>query len=156
MGVAVALSVTMAACRDTNLTRPIGSSSPRSITPRVIVTRDTGATALVTVALDVSSTVGKLGSFTGRVHFDPAALVYVGDISLGDGTMRASNRVNDVVRVAGISTTGINVAQLATFRFRVVDPAALERLYFELEEVHELSRGDLLSLVRSPTAPRAP
>jgi hypothetical protein len=111
---------------------------------------------VVTVALDVSGTVGKLGSFTGRLHFDPAGLQYVGEVAVSDGTMRASNRVGDVIRVAGISTAGVNVAQLATVRFKVVNGSALESLHFDLEEVHELSRASLLSLVRSPTFTRVP
>jgi len=151
------IALLLASCRDTaSLTRPATSNAPRSITPKLIVRADTGGTVLVTLALDVSGNVGALGSFTGRVHFASSSLEYVGDVQIGDGTTRAINRVGDVIRVAAISTSGVNAARLITFRFRVIDRAALETMRFDLEEVHELSATNLLSLVRSPNAGRAP
>jgi len=147
----------VAGCRDTaGLTRPTTASAPRSITPKLVVRTDTGHTVLVTLALDVSGNVGTLGSFTGRVHFDAASLEYDGEVAIGDGTMRAVNHVGDVVRVAGISTSSVNAARLATFRFTVLDKAALETMRFDLEEVHESSTTNLLTLVRSPSVSRAP
>ena len=146
-----------AGCRDTaSLTRPMTSNAPRSITPKLVVHADTGSTVLVTLALDVGGNVGTLGSFTGRVHFNAASLDYIGEVAIGDGTTRAVNRVDDVIRVAGISTGGVNVARLGTFRFRVNDKAALATMRFDLDEVHELSTTNLLSLVRSPSLVRAP
>lgn len=157
LGCLLVVALGVIGCRDTaGLTRPVASNAPRSITPKVVVSRDSGGTALLTVALDVSGTVGKLGSFTGRLHFDPTQLVYVGDVAIGDGTTRASNHVDNVVRVAGISTNGVDVARLATLRFKVLDASALDTVRFELEEVHELSSTSLLSLVRVPNVSRAP
>lgn len=151
------LGVLLAGCRETTaLTRPTAENAPRSITPKLLVRSDTGSTALVTVALDVSGNVGTLGSFTGRLHFNPASLQYDSEVAIGDGTTRAVNRVGDVIRVAGISTSGVNAARLVTFRFRVIDKSALETMRFELEEVHEISATNLLSLVRSPSLGRAP
>jgi len=151
------VALLVAGCRDTaSLTRPTTSNAPRSITPKLVVRADTGSTALVTLALDVGGNVGTLGSFTGRVHFNPTSLEYVGEVAIGDGTTRAVNRVDDVIRVAGISTSGVNPARLGTFRFRVIDKAALATMRFDLEEVHELSTTNLLSLVRSPSLVRAP
>lgn len=150
-------AVLLAGCRDTaGLTRPTAASAPRSIMPRILVRGDTGSAALVTVALDVSGNVGRLGSFTGRLHFNPSALQYDSEVPIGDGTTRAVNHVGDVIRVAGISTSGINAAQLVTFRFKVIDQAALETMRFDLEEVHEISTTNLLSLVRSSSLGRAP
>lgn len=151
------VALLLAGCRDTaSLTRPTTSNAPRSITPKLIVRGDTGTTVLVTLALDVSGNVGTLGSFTGRVHFNASSLEYVGEVAIGDGTTRAVNRLGDVIRVAGISTSGLNATRLVTFRFRVIDKAALQTMRFDLEEVHEMSTTNLLSLVRSPTVVRAP
>lgn len=153
----ISVALLGAACRDTTgLTRPTASNAPRTISPKLLVVSDTGKTALVTLALDVSGNVGKLGSFTGRLHFDPASLEYSGEVAIGDGTTRATNRVGDVIRVAGISTGGVDVARLVTFRFRVLDKTALAALRFDLEEVHEVSATNLLSLVRSPSVTRIP
>src|SRR5512138_3676781 len=91
-------AVLLAACRETTgLTRPTAANAPRSITPKLLVRGDTGNTALVTVALDVSGTVGTLGSFTGRLHFNSSSLQYEGEVASGDGTTRAVNRVGDVI-----------------------------------------------------------
>lgn len=147
----------LASCRDTaSLTRPTASNAPRSITPKLLVRSDTGSTVLVTLALDVSGNVGTLGSFTGRVHFNASSLEYLGEVAIGDGTTRAVNRVGDIIRVAGISTSGVNASRLVTFRFRVIDKAALQTMRFDLEEVHELTTTNLLSLVRSPSLGRVP
>ena len=151
------VALLLAGCRDTaGLTRPTVSTAPRSITPKLIVLSDTGRTVLVTVALDVSGNVGKLGSFTGRLHFDPSGLEYDGEVSFADGTARATNRVGDVIRMAGMATSGVDVGRLVTLRFTVLDKAALERLHFDLEEVHEVSSTNLLTLVRSPSVGRMP
>lgn len=151
------VAVLVAGCRDTAaLTRPTAGNAPRAITPRLLVVSDTGRTTLVTLALDVSGNVGKLGSFTGRLHFDPSALEYAGEVAIADGTTRATNRVGEVIRVAGLSTSGVNAARLVTFRFRVLDKAGLGTLRFDLEEVHEVSATNLLSLVRSPIFGRMP
>ena len=156
-GFLMVVALGVIACRDTaGLTKPVASNAPRSIAPRVVVARDSGGTALLTVALDVSGNVGKLGSFTGRLRFDPTQLVYVGDIAIGDGTMRAANQVDNVIRVAGISTSGVDVSRLVTLRFRVLNAAGLGTVRFELEEVHELSSTSLLSLVRASNVSRAP
>jgi hypothetical protein len=104
----------------------------------------------------VSGNVGRLGSFTGRLHFDPSGLEYDGEVAVADGTARATNRVGDVVRMAGMSTSGVDVARLMTLRFTVLDKAAVERLRFDLEEVHEASSTNLLTLVRSPSVGRMP
>ena len=151
------VALLLAGCRDTgSLTRPTASNAPRSITPKLVVQGDTGSTVLVTLALDVGGNVGKLGSFTGRVHFNASSLEYIGEVAIGDGTTRAVNRVGEVIRVAGISMSGVNAARLGTFRFRVIVKAALAAMRFDLEEVHELSTTNLLSLVSSPSLVRTP
>lgn len=151
------VALLLVGCRDTTgLTRPTTSNAPRSITPRILVLSDTGRTALVTLALELSGNVGKLGSFTGRLHFNPSSLDYVGEVAIADGATRAVNRTGDVIRVAGISTSGVNAARLVTFRFGVIDKSALETLRFDLEEVHEISTTNLLSLVRASSFGRMP
>lgn len=151
------VAVLLAGCRETaSLTRPTAANAPRSIAPKLVVRGDTGGTALVTVALELSGNVGTLGSFTGRLHFNPSSLQYDSEVAIADGTTRAVNHVGDVIRVAGISTSGVDANRLATFRFRVIDKAGLETMRFDLEEVHEISATNLLSLVRSPNTGRLP
>jgi hypothetical protein len=111
---------------------------------------------VVTIALDVGSQVGQLGSFTGRLRFDSLALGYVGEMTLSDGTARASNREGGVVRVAGMSASGIDATHIAAFRFKVVNPAALGAMQFDLEEIHEISHANMASFVRRPEPGRIP
>lgn len=146
--VGLATVVAAAGCHDAD--RALSATSadaPRSITPRAIVTRD-GSAAIITLVLDVRGDVGKIGSFTGRLRFDPAALSYDREESLSDGTMRASNPETGSVRVAGASLSGVDVAQLAAFRFKVIDADALNALQFDIDELHELSRANVNNLVR--------
>jgi len=153
---ALAVGLFLSACRDSaNTVRPSSAAAPRTIAPRIVVTPDQGGYSVITVALDVSG-IGALGSFTGRLHFDPASLGYDSEVAIDDGTMRASNPGNGEIRVAGMSQKGIDVAHLASFRFKVINPAALGGIQFELEEVHEITRANMAQFVRQPASVRRP
>lgn len=154
----IALALVIASgCREAGtIVQTGGESVPASITPRAEVATS-GTIALVTLVLDVRGEVGKIGSFTGRLRFNPAALQYEAEVDLLDGTLRASNPGAGVIRVAGASTSGMNVAKLAAFRFTVKNGAVPQDISFEVEEVHELSRLNLqASLVRSPATEERP
>lgn len=140
----LAIAALAAGCRDAS---HITQSVPRFITPGTTVTT-TGAAAVITLVLDVHGDVGRIGSFTGRLRFDSRALTYEGEVELRDATLRASNAGVGEIRVAGASAEGVDVAHLAAFRFTVKDPAALNLVQFNLEEVHELSHADLKSTVQ--------
>lgn len=129
-------------CRDaSNIVDSGQQLSKPSITPRTNVVMH-GDTALVTVWLDVRGDVGKIGSFTGRLRYDQAALVYGGEVAISDGTLRASNAGVGAVRLAGASAAGVDRASLAVFMFRVRNAAGIASLQFDLDELHELSRAD--------------
>lgn len=147
---ALALVVVVASgCREAGTIVQTGAeSAPASITARTDVATS-GETAVVTLVLDVRGDVGKVGSFTGRLRFNPAALHYEGEVELSDGTLRASNPGTGVVRVAGASTAGVNVARLAAFRFTIANASAPQNLSFELDELHELSRVSLQARLTS-------
>ena len=154
-GVAAALVLGLAlqGCRDDrNVVSTTAATTQRSITPRVIVTPDGAGGAVLTLALDVRGDVGKIGSFTGRLRFDPAALSYDSDVTLSDGTTRASNPGSGEIRVAGASLNGIDVTQLAAFRFKIANAAAIGTPQFDVEELHELSSTNVSALVRRPGA----
>ena len=157
---AVALTLVLmiaSGCREAGTIVQTGAESvPASITARADVA-STGATAVVTLLLDVRGDVGKVGSFTGRLRFNPAALHYEGEVELSDGTLRAANPGAGVVRVAGASTAGVDVARLAVFRFTVTNAHAPQDVVFELDELHELSRVSLQArLTSSVTAEQRP
>jgi hypothetical protein len=108
----------------------------------------------VTVSLDVRGEVGGVGSFTGTLQFDPKALGFLAEMPLNDGALRASNPGAGTVKVAAASQTGIARDKLASFRFRVLDPAGLGTFAFQVDEMHEVTRADLRPIVRRGQAPR--
>lgn len=143
----LAVVVAVGGCRETGTFVQSGvESGPAAISPRAVVVT-TGASTLVTLVLDVHGDVGKIGSVTGRLRFNPSALRYDGEVDLADGTMRASNPEASDIRVASASALGLNVARLATFRFVVIDAALPQNLTFDVEELHELSRTNLQAQV---------
>ncbi len=151
---AAALAFAVSSCHDANsVMQSVGQPVPRSITPRTTATT-AGPTAVVTLVLDVRGDVGKIGSYTGRLRYDAVALIYDGESEISDGTLRATNPGIGEIRVAGASAAGVDLARLAAFRFIVKDPAALQFVQFDLEEVHELSHVNLQpNVVRSASRP---
>jgi hypothetical protein len=140
---AVAVAAIATGCRDSKSLAPASAPTPLSvITPKALPSRADGG-EIVTLSLDMPADVGKIGSFTGRLIYDASALAFDGEVSLGDGTSRASNPGTGEIRVAGASMTGIDVTQLAAFRFKRIGTMIEVPPRFELDEVHELSRADL-------------
>lgn len=147
-----ALAFGTSSCRDAGGVVQTGNQAvPRSITPRAAVTTS-GNTAIVTLELDVHGAVGRIGSFTGRLHFDPAGLSYEGDTPWA--TLLAVNAGTGEIRVAGASPDGVDVTRLAELRFTVRNPTALQTLQFDLDEVHEVSRADVQATLRRGAGPR--
>ena len=151
---ATSAAIMFAGCRDSRaLVPPSGRESPRAIEPQVIVSADGGG-YVVTLAVELRGDVGKIGSFTGRLLYDPARLAFDGEVPRTDGTLRAFNPGSGVIRVAAASQSGLDLLHLAAFRFKAADPAALQTVRLELEEVHEVSRANLTSLVDRATTVR--
>jgi len=141
--VALAIVGAAAGCRDSQSLPAAAAPTPLNvITPKALTSRG-DAGEVVTLVLDVPADVGKIGSFTGRLIFDAAALAYDGEVALGDGTTRAANPGTGEIRVAGASLSGIDVTQLAAFRFKRIGTTIETPPRFELDEVHELSRVNL-------------
>jgi len=153
----LALAAVVAGCGDRRSLPAASGPRPQSvITPKALTSRgETGD--IVTLSLDVPADVGKIGSFTGRLIYDASALAYDGEVTLSDGTSSASNPGTGEIRVAGASMTGIDITQLAAFRFKRIGTTIETPPQFELDEVHALSRVNLasrLSARNSQTVPR--
>ena len=140
----LAAALLAAGCREnTAFSSPADSPVPTLLQAKVVVER-TGTSALVTLAVDAPAGMAKIGSFTGSLVFDPAVLAFAEELPLGDGVLRAANPTRGLVRVAGASSGGITAARLASFRFVVLDTARSTGLRFDVAELHETTRGDLL------------
>ena len=146
-----------AGCREgTSVSTPMQEPAPLAIATRVVVERS-GSSALVTLVLDVPAAMDRVGSYTGRLAYDTTALHFVDETSLGDGALRASNAARGLVRVAGAAPGGITPARLTVLRFEVIDAKGLDGLRFGLDELHEVTRNNLLPQVRTvPGTPVAP
>ncbi|MCX5765861.1 MAG: hypothetical protein NTZ43_01370 [Gemmatimonadetes bacterium] len=144
----VAALATLSACHSSaDLVTHASALAPRALTPRVLVAQ-TGNSAVITLSLDARGDVGTLGSFTGRFTYDPAVLTFVEEVPLSDGTLRASNPALGSIRFAGAARAGVNIAQLASYRFTVLNANKLAELRFELDEVHDIGRANLATYVR--------
>ena len=155
--VALAIVGVVAGCRDSTSLPAASAPKPvQVIMPKASSSRG-DAGEVVTLSLDVPADVGKIGSFTGRLIYDASVLAYDGEVALGDGTSRASNPGTGEIRVAGASMSGIDVTQLAAFRFKRIGTTTEVPPRFELEEMHELSRANLaprLSRIGTTKVPR--
>jgi hypothetical protein len=145
------------ACRDPAGVGLVSTNAfAQAITPRLIVSDSDATTAVVTLALAVPGTVGRIGSFTGQITYDSTALTFVAEVSINDGALRALNPSTGLVRIAGASVQGLNPSQLISLRFRIRDPSALARIQFDLEELHESSAANLKKLVQPQPPGRRP
>lgn len=152
---AIALVFLVTSCREVaGIVEGGRQASPRTIVPGVRVTAS-ATVSVVTLVLDAHGDDVRVGSYTGVLLFDPAALSYLGDVEFSDGALRAANAGAGELRVAGASATGFDRARLASYRFAVRDPAINPRLRFMLGELHEVTRTDLKLSIQSGTTPGA-
>ena len=123
-----------------------------TLTPRAVVTVD-GTSATVTIAVATQGAVGTVGSVTGRLVYDSTAMQFDSEGVIGDGTLRATNgTAAGVVRFASASPHGIDLSQVAQFRFHLARAGAIGPVAISLEEVHETSRANLSASARRSTA----
>ena len=150
----LAIGFGTASCRESMpLLEPAQQPTPALLQARVLVERN-GSSALVTLAIDAPGGAAKIGSFTGSLAFDPSVLAFVEEAPLDDGVLRAANPGHGLVRVAGASTSGIASSRLAAFRFVVLDNSRPAGLRFDIAELHQTTRGDMLpQMMRAPVAP---
>jgi hypothetical protein len=81
----------------------------------------------------------KVGSYTGRLVFDPEALSYMDEIKVNDG-LRVSNpgaAEDGVIRFAGAAARGFDELRLYEAVFQVRKASYVDGLRFEMEEVSE-------------------
>ena len=155
--IVVAAGVLAAACGEpTQSGQVVINPPPNAITAHLVVSDSTAKSAVITLSLSVPTIVGRIGSVTARITYDTAALVFVGEQSLGDGVLRAFNPSAGVLRVAAASTQGINADNLLAWRFTVRDPSALARMVVRLDELHENGTADLKSKIMNPTGTGRP
>lgn len=146
-----AAALLAAGCRESAVSSTSADApAPLMLEAKVMMER-TGTSALVTLGVDSPPGMEKIGSFTGALGFDPTVLAFAEEMPMNDGVLRAANPARGVVRVAGASTGGIAAARLASFRFVVLDSTRATGLRFDIAELHETTRGDLLPrLQRTP------
>ncbi|MFQ6047531.1 MAG: hypothetical protein ACE5PT_14430 [Gemmatimonadales bacterium] len=145
--IVLAATVTgLAACNDD----PLRSDAPGEPTPPVtgvqayLQVDNEGAEPgdVVRIAVKVqfgTDSEAKLGSYTGRLRFDPELLVYRDEVNLNDG-LRVSNP-NDAdtgeIRFAGAAARGFEDLTLYAAMFRVRRTPFVDGLGFEMEEMSE-------------------
>ena len=79
----------------------------------------------------------RLGSYTGRLRYDPGALRFVSETAINDG-MRVTNPAGAPqgdLRFAGASPAGFTNLTMYEAVFEVVKPTYLDQLRLDMEEV---------------------
>ena len=141
---AVALLVVLAAC-----TEPVAHEvTPAPVQPALeLLFADAsaapGGEVRVIVHLRDAGAV-RVSSYTARVSYDTTSLAFIGEGTLDDGAMRASNAVKGQVRLAGALEDGFAGGNLTTLRFLVRggDPRAALRV--SVDELHSIAHANLL------------
>jgi len=84
-----------------------------------------------------AETDGRLGSYTGRLRYDPTALLFENEVAINDG-MRVTNPAGAPtgdLRFAGAAPAGFQNLTLYEAMFEVVKPDYLAQLRLDMEEV---------------------
>jgi hypothetical protein len=139
-----ALTVALAACQD-QPTRPAGTTAPpppqQGVSAYVTVDRlDAPVGATVRVRVEAQLGTGqatKLGSYTGRLHFDPGALEFQQENPIDDGLRLANpaGAAQGEIRFAGASASGFTTLVLYDASFTVKAPAYAAGLSLSMEEM---------------------
>ncbi|MBI4502690.1 MAG: hypothetical protein HY700_16210 [Gemmatimonadetes bacterium] len=88
----------------------------------------------------------KVGSYTGRLKFDPELLSWVSDAQIDDGlrVVNPNGSANGEIRFAGASAAGFNDLQLYHGVFEVKKAGYTSQLGLQMEELSAaVSLGDL-------------
>lgn len=96
----------------------------------------------------------KLGSFTGRLHFDPEALAYQGEVKINDG-LRVTNPLGagaGELRFAGAAAAGFADLTLYEAVFEVKKGGYADGLKLQMEELS--AAGTLTDLHQSTEVPK--
>jgi len=96
----------------------------------------------------------RLGSYTGRLHFDAETLAWLRDVDINDG-MRVVNPAGaqeGEIRFAGVAANGLEDLTLYHGVFEVTDAGYLDGLTIQIEEMTEaLTLRSVESSLQTPT-----
>lgn len=96
-----------------------------------------GQTVRVSVIVRAADAAVKVGSYTGRLHFDAASLQYKADVAINDG-LRVANpngAGTGEIRFAGASATGFADLTLYSATFTVKQANWAPTLTLQMEEL---------------------
>ena len=137
------VTIALAACQDqpARTTGPTPPPPQQGVAAYVTVDRldaPVGATVRVRVEVQVGTQQNfLLGSYTGRLHFDPAALQFQQENPISDG-LRIANPANAAkgeIRFAGASASGFATLVLYDGTFTVKGPGYAAGLALVMEEM---------------------
>lgn len=140
--IAIAVVLAGAACAD-EPTRPIAVPPPPSgqgVSAFVVVENLNalpGQTVRVSVQVRAADASVKVGSYTGRLHFDPALLQYKAEVAINDG-LRVANpngAGTGEIRFAGASATGFSDLTIYSATFTVRQANWARALTLQMEEL---------------------
>lgn len=139
--IAMAIVLVGAACAD-EPTRPdpLPPPPPQGVDAFVIADNlhaTPGQTVTISVIVRSADANVKVGSYTGRLHFNAASLQYKAEVAINDG-LRVANPNGagaGEIRFAGASATGFANLTLYSATFTVKSPGWARELTLQMEEL---------------------
>jgi hypothetical protein len=139
--IAMAVVLTGAACAD-EPTRPDPVIPPVDQGIAAYITVDNlhalpGQTVRITVQVSGADAATKVGSYTGRLRFDPALVQYKSEVSINDG-LRVANpngAATGEIRFAGANAVGFANLTLYSAQFTVKSADWARSLTLQMEEL---------------------
>lgn len=138
--ITMAVVLVGAACADAP-TKPVTPPPPDGQAISAFVSVDNlhalpGQTVRVSVQVRAADAV-KVGSYTGRLRFDPAMLVYKSEVAINDGLRIAnpSGAATGEIRFAGANATGFTSTTIYSAQFTVKGGDWTRSLTLQMEEL---------------------
>jgi hypothetical protein len=137
------VSLSLTACQD-EPARLTGSTPPppQQGVAAFVTVDNTSAAVGQTVRVRVEVQVGteanfKVGSFTGRLRFDPSRLAFRSENAISDGlrVANANGAAGGEIRFAGASPGGFNTLVLYDGSFEVRSAGYMQTLQLQMEEL---------------------
>jgi len=140
---AVLMALLVTACQDqqaqtTGPTPPVPSDGVTASVTVDNLNAQVGQTVRVRAEVQVgTSQTYRVGSYTGRLRFDPARLEFAGENRINDGlrVANAQGAASGEIRFAGASPTGFETLVLYDASFVVRSPAYTQNLRLAMEEL---------------------
>ena len=137
----VALTLIAVGCSETYQSTALKTPTPAVEAVLVVSDLSAAVGTPVSVFVKANANIGKVGSYTARITYDPHALRFDGETVI-DKELRAFNPSVGLIRSAGVAPNGFADGLLAGYSFVVLQPNGAKTLSLAVDEMHMVSHAD--------------